>query len=359
MPGTQTNTPLDILRTYRPRMISTVAANDQMVLSQDALDTDTLPENDWANQYFWVTEEALRVVAKAMLMGEKTTLKRILDLPCGHGRVLRGLRAAFPDAEIVACDIDRDGVNFCAGTFGARPVYGDVNPDRIDLGPEKFDLIYCGSLLTHLDAEPFRRFLGMLSRHLAKNGLLVFTTHGRWCVTFHRTVMPFTAPEPWQVIEDGFRRDGFGYHDYAELPGYGVSLTSVGWVQGVIEADPSLTTIGIMEKGLGNYQDVFVCQKWPIDDLYGPMHPKVRPAIYQGETEMRGPPKVARGPRQTTGLAPELRKAAEPVAEPAPLEEPAAAIVVIQQEAITRSAWQAAFLKVRAVFRRAQGGANF
>ncbi|BBK29543.1 hypothetical protein STHU_01770 [Allostella humosa] len=317
-----TGTPLDILRTYRAAMVTTVSDNDQMVLSQDALDADTLPETDWARQYFWVTEEALRCIAKAMVLGEKTTFRRILDLPCGHGRVLRGLRAAFPAAEITACDIDRDGVDFCARTFGARPVYGDADPDRIDLGDARFDLIYCGSLLTHLDQDLFRRFLRMMSRHLARDGLLVFTTHGRWCITFHRTVLPFTDPVAWQAIEAGYRDCGFGYRDYAATPGYGVSLTSIGWVQQAIDADPSLTTIGIAEKGLGNYQDVFVCQKWPIDDIYGPMHPKTRPAIYRGRTEVDGPPAVERGPRRSGGFAPELHAGPD---APAPAAMPPAA----------------------------------
>ncbi|BBK41980.1 hypothetical protein STVA_20000 [Allostella vacuolata] len=315
----------DLLRAYRPRLNFTVSPNDQMVLPQEALDADTLPETDWRNQYFWVAEEILRLVVKAMILGEKTTLRRILDLPCGHGRATRAFRAAFPDADITVCDIDRDGVDFCAREFAARPVYGHPDPDRIELGDETFDLIYCGSLLTHLDADRFRRFVWMMSRHLAKDGLLVFTTHGRWCITFHRTVSAFIAPEPWQVIEDGFRREGFGYHDYAESPGYGVSLSTLGWVQQVVDADPSLTTLAAMEKALGNFQDAFVCQKWPIDNLYGPAHPKVRPMVYRGEVEMNGPPPATGGPRMVSGLAPELQKTAEPVAEgPPPTVETAA-----------------------------------
>ena len=47
----------------------------------------------------------------------------MLDFACGHGRVMRTLKAAFPDALLTACDIDRDGVDFCARTFGAAPVY--------------------------------------------------------------------------------------------------------------------------------------------------------------------------------------------------------------------------------------------
>ena len=60
-------------------------------------------------------------------------VKRILDLPCGHGRVLRYLSAAFPEAEITACDIMREGVDFCASTFGAIPVYSQDDPQQIPL----------------------------------------------------------------------------------------------------------------------------------------------------------------------------------------------------------------------------------
>lgn len=104
-----------------------------------------------------------------------------------------------------------------------------------------------------------------------------------------------------------------------------MSLSSVAWVQQAIEADPSLTTIGLMEKGLGNFQDVFVCRKWPIDAPRGPLHPKRRPAIYQGETEMLGPPRPARGPRVSVGLSPELQRqpaAAAPAAPTPAVESP-------------------------------------
>jgi SAM-dependent methyltransferase len=89
-------------------------------------------------------------------------VKRILDLPCGHGRVLRYLRAAFPEAEIAACDLLRDGADFCASTFGATPVYSCDEPEAIPLSPGSFDLIWVGSLFTHLDAPLWVRFLAVL-----------------------------------------------------------------------------------------------------------------------------------------------------------------------------------------------------
>ena len=83
---------------------------------------------------------------------------RILDLPCGHGRVLRFLRREWPGAEIVACDIDPDGAEFCCESFGATSIYAAENPQETPLRG-RFDVIWSGSLLTHLDKTRWPSFL--------------------------------------------------------------------------------------------------------------------------------------------------------------------------------------------------------
>jgi SAM-dependent methyltransferase len=121
---------------------------------------------------------ALECVRDALKSVEKSTVTRILDLPCGAGRVLRVLRAAFPDANLTACDLDRDGVDFCANVLGAKPVYSRSAPDEVELDGG-FDLIWCGSLFTHLDARRWPAFFDLLGQALSPGGLLVLTTHGR------------------------------------------------------------------------------------------------------------------------------------------------------------------------------------
>ena len=109
-------------------------------------------------QYFELGEEAAQIIQdiiRAVGAGDPGT---ILDYACGHGRVLRMLKAAFPEARLTAGDIDHGAVNFCVDTFGAEPVYSSMQSHGIP--PEsEFDLIWCGSLLTHLDAERFVGFL--------------------------------------------------------------------------------------------------------------------------------------------------------------------------------------------------------
>src|SRR5262249_53768032 len=158
-------------------------------------------------------------------------LKRILDLPCGHGRVLRVLHAAFPDAEITACDLDKDGVDFCAKTFGAVPVYSAENPALIPVhGP--FDLIWCGSLLTHLDKPLWPAFFDFSHAQLSPGGVLVFTVHGREAVHWIRSgKFDYGLGDPPALLKE-YDQHGFGYQHYPAhtLRNYGISLSSPTWV---------------------------------------------------------------------------------------------------------------------------------
>jgi SAM-dependent methyltransferase len=73
--------------------------------------------------YFDVGESALHCIETGLFAAQrsKSTVRKVLDLPCGHGRVMRFRRKAFPNAELTACDLNRDGVEYCAKSFGAVP----------------------------------------------------------------------------------------------------------------------------------------------------------------------------------------------------------------------------------------------
>ncbi|MGR8932191.1 MAG: class I SAM-dependent methyltransferase [Gammaproteobacteria bacterium] len=110
--------------------------------------------------YFNVSISAYHAIQRAIFSAGKNSesIRKILDFGCGHGRVLRVLSAGFPDATVTACDLLEDGVAFCHKTFGARPLKGfeDLNQIQVD---EKFDLIWVGSVFTHLPPDRWRDFL--------------------------------------------------------------------------------------------------------------------------------------------------------------------------------------------------------
>lgn len=217
------------------------------------------------SHYFMVGRVALKWIDVALLVAGKESVSSILDLPCGHGRVLRALKAAFPEAKLTACDIDRPGVDFCAETFGAIPIYSDVDPRAVKLEQGAYDLIWCGSLFTHFDASRWGPFLEMFRSALAPGGILVFTNHGRYRAEILREGLGSTGltEDQGKAILADYDRAGFGYQDYPpkdELPrlqsgldsDYGMSLARPSWVCEQIEA---------VDLGLVLYREAV----WPLD----------------------------------------------------------------------------------------------
>jgi SAM-dependent methyltransferase len=219
------------------------------------------------NHYFGVGQSALDCIRTSLQAAHRSPVdvRRILDLPCGHGRVLRFLKAAFPAAEVTACDLVRDGVNYCAATFGAVPVFSHENPDKIPLERNAFDLIWVGSLFTHFDAGHWGTFLRFFRDCLRPGGVLLFSTHGR-------RAFQMMAEEKQLYGLPGFHRSlvltnyvktGFGYANYPGNDIYGISLSSVAWVFKQLAAVNQLRLVHFSESAWDNHHDVCACVRDP------------------------------------------------------------------------------------------------
>jgi SAM-dependent methyltransferase len=244
-----------VVLTTHDDLILDISPNDEMH-SVDKL------VGDW---YWEVGRSSLEVLAQCLTAAHKAPqdVTRILDFPCGHGRVLRHLKSAFPQARITACDLVRDGVDFCARTFGATPCYSDEDPARIPLERDAFDLIWVGSLFTHLDAHRWIGFLELLASTLRLGGVLVFTTHGQFVYNRMRGVEhPFDyGLGYWRdtIVKYDYERRGFGYAHYPGVNAYGISLSAPSWVCTQIGSVPSLTLQHFAARAWHNNQDVYAC----------------------------------------------------------------------------------------------------
>jgi SAM-dependent methyltransferase len=182
----------------------------------------------YPTHYFSSGYSALFCVRRALDKAAGKSPKSILDFGCGHGRVLRSLVADFPYAGLTAADVDVTGVNFCAKMFGAIPVYVGTDFSRLVFNT-RFDLIWVGSVFTHLRSERWMILLELFRSILTEDGLLIFSTHGseverrlregqwRW--------YGLDAERGAKILREYDKR-GFGYSDYRKSQDYGVSLSS-------------------------------------------------------------------------------------------------------------------------------------
>lgn len=227
--------------------------------------------NQW---YFDVGASAIDNIVIAWMSSGIDRIGQVLDLPCGHGRVLRHLVKLLPDARFDACDLDEAGIAFCAETFGARPLLSKADLTEMSFDTV-YDLIWVGSLFTHISRDLARAWLAHLAKYLSPRGLLVGTTHGRWCEHVYK-VHPYIASESWDVVLNGFRNSGYGYCDYHTqeshdyLHGsYGISLVRPSTTIVDIEQIEGVRLLMYRERGWSDHQDVFAIgtpafdARWP------------------------------------------------------------------------------------------------
>lgn len=106
-----------------------------------------------ALHYLRVGLSAIRCINAALDKShKKKPVQSILDFPCGYGRVLRFLKVRFPSADITVSEIESEALDFCSKEFSVKTLNSNKDFSKLS-SPSKFDLIWCGSLFTHIDEK--------------------------------------------------------------------------------------------------------------------------------------------------------------------------------------------------------------
>jgi SAM-dependent methyltransferase len=215
---------------------------------------DDVMHNTGQDWYFYVGESAINAVLSALTLSRLSVVMSILDLPCGHGRVARHLRAAFPNAELAVCDIDPAGVKFCADTFYGRPILSAAELTSVALGGP-FDIIWIGSLFTHVSRDRTERWLRFLCEHLSKNGVLLASFHGSFARDVHLRHYPMIGADEWARIEQQCESTGYGYEAYPAQE-YGISFSRAATIVEIACGIPGTRILSYTERGWAEHHDV-------------------------------------------------------------------------------------------------------
>jgi len=265
------STAIDLINRYHLAMQEhdqAIASADEMWngLGKDAIEYARL-------HYMYGGRSGLKNIIDALITADVGLPTTILDFPSAHGRVTRFLKAAFPESEIWAADINRDGVDFCSSRFGAIPFYSETDVREVSL-PRRFDVIWCGSLASHLPEEQCKVLFALLLDALETNGILCITTCGRGMQWAHENVFRTIHDSGYDKICRDLNERPFGfapyeyrYGQYDSSQSYGMAFIYPEWIEKNI-LKPEIQVLLFREKGWHGAQDVWCLIKRPLSAWY-------------------------------------------------------------------------------------------
>jgi tRNA G26 N,N-dimethylase Trm1 len=117
------------------------------------------------NHYLKVGMHAKEIIINNFLLHDPKF--KILFLPCGHGRNVRHFLKILTPDQIYASDIVESAVEFMKENFGVNALTSDTSFSTI-LDFPKMNIIFVGSLITHLNEGDSIKLIKLLSRGLKK-----------------------------------------------------------------------------------------------------------------------------------------------------------------------------------------------
>jgi SAM-dependent methyltransferase len=154
-------------------------------------------------------------------------LESVLDFGCGFGRITRWLLAAFPSARLVGMDVDAKAVEATRALYNI-PVHQIDRDWKNTPENERFDLIWVGSLFTHIGEDQSKRLLYLLLKLLKPGGVLATTIHGNYVLgrlTSREKTYNLDEAGVTQMLSQ-FEKTQYGFASYDKHTRYGVSVTT-------------------------------------------------------------------------------------------------------------------------------------
>jgi len=221
---------------------------------------DTMYVGGQGKQYLSVGISAIRCIQEALKnKSNDFKVNSVLDFAGGSGRVLRFLKVKFPNADIYISELDKNALKFCNKHLNVKSFISKIHFNEIK-NPQKFDLIWCGSLFTHIDEQHAIELLKFFYEHLSDKGMCVFTTHGtlsiKWLEEGKKNTYGIPVASQQKIVKEYFS-NGYGYADYPNEPGYGISAVTHHRLTEIAKSIGNWNEILFCEHGWDNHQDVY------------------------------------------------------------------------------------------------------
>jgi SAM-dependent methyltransferase len=240
--------------------INTLFDDISLIVSRDVMVGDHMYNEKNPDHYFRVGHSAITSITAALMLAGRPAPYRILDFACGSGRVTRWLKAIFPGSNIICSDLRQDSLTFLKNSFDveivlSNPFFSDISFD------EPFDLIWCGSLITHLPQKQTQIFLECCASWLSHDGIAVVTFCGREVKRrMALSEQKYLLAKDAEKIISELEITKYGYVNYLGKDNIGFSICHPEWMLNeMIRLKNSVVILS--EAAWDNHQDVLAFRR--------------------------------------------------------------------------------------------------
>ena len=213
-------------RTY-PELLGRVHPNDSLMFTRTAAGR---------RAYADAGLSAVRGIEAGLTAAGRSwsTVGSMLDFGCGYGRVGRWLSLYLPPQRVTVTDVDDAAVAFCRREFGFAGFTVSTELAGSTLG--RYDLVWAGSVFTHLPHEQGSELAAHLVAAIEPGGVLVFSTQGE------RSLEVSDAADD---VRAEFVSNGSSYRPYAHYDGddYGLTWHTEAYVDTMLALDEPIERV--------------------------------------------------------------------------------------------------------------------
>jgi SAM-dependent methyltransferase len=144
-----------------------------------------------------------------------------LDFGCSSGRVLRVMRAAYPQTTWHGCDPNAPAIEWATENLPGIEFFVNDNAPPLPLADGSLDMAYAISIWSHFAPELGLRWFEEMHRLIRPGGHLVCTTHGLTSVA-HSAAHGRSEEQVEEILDSLYRQGSWYAPEFGEEGDWGV-----------------------------------------------------------------------------------------------------------------------------------------
>jgi SAM-dependent methyltransferase len=127
------------------------------------------------------------LVIEAMLRCDRSIEKNknYLDFGCSSGRVVRVLKAAYPESNWLGCDPVMEAIEWAKENLPGIDFFNSLQIPPLPYDDNQFSMVFAISIWSHFSEKAAIAWFKEINRIIEPGGLLIFSTHGLNSLQFH------------------------------------------------------------------------------------------------------------------------------------------------------------------------------